>query len=81
MDWATDFHNMHDDVIKGNIFRVTGPLWRGFTGETGEFSSEGPVTQSFDAFFDRRLKKNVWTNSRGAGDLRRYRDRFDATVI
>ena len=80
MDWAPDFHNMHDGVIKGNIFRVTGPLGGGFTGETGEFHSERPVTQSFDAFFDRR-PKNVSRNSRGAGDLRRYRDHYDATVI
>ena len=36
----------------GNIFRVTGPL-------CGEFSSQRPVTRSFDVFFDqnKRLSK------------------------
>ena len=33
----------------GNIFRVTGPLRGGFT---GEFPSQRPVTLSFDVLFD-----------------------------
>ena len=40
----------------GNIFRVTGPLCREFTGP-GEFPTQRPVTRSFDVFFDRRLNK------------------------
>ena len=41
----------------GNIFRVTGPL-------CGEFTGSGPVTRSFDVFFDlslnKRLSKQPW---------------------
>ena len=45
-----------DDVIKGNIFRVTGTLWGEFT---GEFPSQRQVTRSFDVFFDLRLNKRL----------------------
>ena len=45
----------------GNIFRVTGPLCREFT---GEFPPQWPVTRSFDIFFDlcliKRLSKPSW---------------------
>ena len=34
-----------------NIFRVTGPLCEEFSGHD-EFSSQRPVTQSFDVLFD-----------------------------
>ena len=47
----------------GNIFRVTGPLCGEFTGP-GEFPAQGPVTRSFNVFFDlrlnRRLSKQPW---------------------
>ena len=47
----------------GNIFRVTGPLCREFTGP-GEFPAQRPVTWSFDIFFDlrpnKRLSKQSW---------------------
>ena len=48
----------------GNIFRVTGPLCREFTGP-GEFPAQRPVTRSFDVFFDlrrlnKRLRKQPW---------------------
>ena len=36
----------------GNIFRVTGPL-------CGEFTTQRPVTRSFDVFFDLRLNKRL----------------------
>ena len=50
----------------GNIFRVTGPL-------CGEFTTQrGPVTRSFDVFFDLRLNKRLskqpwgwWLRHRG----------------
>ena len=42
----------------GNIFRVTGPLCGEFTGP-GEFSTQRPVTRSFDVFFDLRLNKRL----------------------
>ena len=40
----------------GNIFRVTGPLCREFTG-SGQFPAQRPVTGSFNVFFDLRLNK------------------------
>ena len=60
----------------GNIFRVTGPLW---AESTGGFSSQRPVTRSFDVFFDLRLNK--WVNNRDAGDLRRRRAHYDVIVM
>ena len=47
---------IHDDVSKWKHFRVTGPLWGEFTGP-GEFTTQRPVTRSFDVFFDLRLNK------------------------
>ena len=47
---------------------------------TGEFSAQKPVTQSFDVFFDLRLNEG-WVNNREAGDLRRHRAHYDATVM
>ena len=38
------------------FFRVTGPLWREFTGP-GEFPTQRPVTRGFDVFFVLRLNK------------------------
>ena len=43
---------------------------------TGEFSSQKPVTRSFDDFFDLRLKKH-----RDAGDMGRHRAHYDVTVM
>ena len=42
----------------GNIFRVTGPVCGEFTGP-GEFTTQRPVTRSFDVFFDLRLNKRL----------------------
>ena len=42
----------------GNIFRVTGLLCGEFTGP-GEFTTQRPVTRSFDVFFDLRLNKRL----------------------
>ena len=52
------FDRLHDDVIKGNIFRVTGYLCGEFTGP-GEFPTQRPLTRSFDVFFDLRLNKRL----------------------
>ena len=38
------------------------------------------MTRGFDVFFDLRLK-NAWVNNRDAGDLRRHRSHYDATVM
>ena len=48
---------------------------------TGEFPTQRPVTQSFDIFFDLRLKKNDWTNYRDDGDLRPQRAHYDVIVM
>ena len=48
----------------GNIFRVTGPLCGETTGP-GEFTTQRPVTRSFDAFFDLRLNKRLSKHSWG----------------
>ena len=50
--------NHHDDVFKWKHFRVTGLL-------CGELSSDRPVTQSFDVFFDLRLNKRMSKQSWG----------------
>ena len=47
----------------GNIFRVTGPLCGEFTGHRW-IPSQGPVTRSFDVFFDLRLNKRLSKQSR-----------------
>ena len=63
----------------GNIFRVTGPLCREFTGP-GEFPIQRPVTRSFDVFFDLRLNKRLskqpwgWWFERLSWSLWRHRN-------
>ena len=47
---------------------------------TGEFHAQGPVTRSFNVFFDLRLI-NGWVNNREAGDLRIYRVHYDVIVM
>ena len=47
-----------------NIFRVTGLLCGEFTGP-GEFSTQRPVTRSFDVLFDLHLNKQMSKQSRG----------------
>ena len=64
---------------KGNIFRVTVPLWGEFTGLRWI-----PLTKASDAelwcfLYLRRTKG--WANNRDAGDLRRYRVHYDVTVM
>ena len=45
-----------------------------------EFPTQRPVTRSFDVFFDLRLNYG-WINNPEAGDLRRYRDHYDVTIM
>ena len=61
----------------GNMFHVTGHVCGEFT---GEFSTQRPVTLSFNVFFDLRLN-NGWINNGEAGDLRRYRAHYDFIVM
>ena len=53
----------HDDVIKWNIFHVTGPLCGEFTGHRW-IPLTMPVTRSFDVFFDLGLNKRLSKQSR-----------------
>ena len=54
----------------GNIFRVTGPLCGEFTGHRGALMFSLICAWT-----------NLWTNNRDAGDLRRHRAQYDATVM
>ena len=47
---------------------------------TDEFSSQRPVTRSFDVFFDLAWA-NGWVGNRDAGHLRRQSAHYDVTVI
>ena len=48
-----------------NIFRVTGHLCGEFTGHTGEFPEQKPLTRTLDIFFDLRLNKRLSKQSLG----------------
>ena len=58
----------------GNIFQVTSPLCGEFTSDRW-IPLQRRVMRSFNVFFDLRL------NKREAGNLRRHRAHYDATVM
>ena len=62
------------------VFSALLALCAGKSPVTSEFSSQRPVTRSFEVFFDLRLKKG-WVNNREAGGLGRYRANYDVTVM
>ena len=62
------------------IFSTLLAICEGNSPVTGEFSSQRPVTRSFDVFFDLRLNKG-WVNNRDAVDMRRHSAHYDANVI
>ena len=76
----TYFSKEHDDVIKWNIFRVTGPLCGEFTGHRWI-----PLTKASDVelscFLWSALWINSWVNTREAGDLRRHRAHYGVIVM
>ena len=47
---------------------------------TGEFPARRPVKRCFDVFFDLRLNEG-WVSNREAGEWRRHRAHYDATVM
>ena len=63
---------------KGNIFRVTGPLWRESTSHLWI-----PLTKTTDAELCILICAwiNNWTNSRYAGDLKPHRAHYNITVM
>ena len=56
-------------------------LYAGNSPFTGEFPSQGPVTRSFDVFFDLHQSINGWVNNREAGDFRRHYAHYDVIVM
>ena len=60
----------------GNIFRVTGPLCREFTGHWWI-----PLTKASDAELWCFLWSAAWVHNREAGDLRRHRAHYDVIVM
>ena len=52
------YNPIHEDVIKWKRFSASLVLCAGNSPVTGEFPSQRPVTQSFDVFFDLRLKQS-----------------------
>ena len=70
---------VHDDVIKWNIFRITGHLCEEFTGHR-----RFPCTKTSEAelwcFFICAWTYG-WVNNREAGDLRRHRAHYDVIVM
>ena len=64
----------------GNISRVTIPLLGELTGDCGEFTSQRPVTRSFDVFFDLRLNKHLSKQSWGWW-LRHHGAHYDVIIM
>ena len=73
--WVYMFHFMMT-ASNGNIFRVTGPLCREFTGHRW-FPTQRPLARSFDVIF----RINGWANNREAGDWRQHCAHCDVTVV
>ena len=61
---------------KGNIFRVTGPLCREFTGPRHKGQWRGALMFSLIC-----ARINSWVNNGEAGDLRRYRAHYGVIVM
>ena len=63
----------------GNIFRVTGLLWREFTDHRWIVLTKASDAEPW-CFVSSAPEKNDWVNNRKAGDLRRHRTHYDITV-
>ena len=64
----------------GNIFRVTGPLWRGFHRSPVDSPLKGQWRGAL-VFSLIYAWTNGWANNRDAGDLRRHHAHYDVTVM
>ena len=69
----------HDDVIKWNIFRITGHLCREFTGHRWIPSTKASDVELW--YFFICVWINSWVSNREADDLRRYRAHYDVIVM
>ena len=68
--------DIHDDVINGTIFRVTGPLCGEFTGHRWIPRTKSSGEELWCLFIC------AWTNvDRESGDLRRHYTHYDVTVM
>ena len=76
----TPTHYWHDDVIKWNIFRVTGPLWGESTGFPVDSHHKGQwrVTLMLSLIC---AWTNDWASNQDAGNLRRHRAYYDVIVM
>ena len=77
--WRTQFvisKDIHDDVINGNLFRVTGPLWGESIGHRWL-----PLTKaSFVELMFSLIWTNSWAKNRDASDLKHHRAHYDITM-
>ena len=78
--WSSCHYNIHDDVIKWKHFPRYWPFVRGI--------HRSPVNSPHKGQWRRALMFslfciwiNGWVNNRGAGDLRRYRAHYDASIM
>ena len=69
----------HDDVIKWKHFQRYWPFVRGIRRSPVDTPPQGPVTRSFEFFFDLRLNKRL--SNRDAGDLRHHGAHYDVIVM
>ena len=70
----------HDDVIKGNIFRVTGHLCGEFTGDRWISRIKASDTELW-CFLWSAPWIIGWVNAREAGNLRLHRGHYDVIVM
>ena len=64
----------------GNNFRVTGTLVPGIHRSSVNSPHKGQLRGAL-MFYLICTRTNVWVNNRDAGDLRRYRARYDVTLM
>ena len=77
---ATSPHTTHDDVIKWKHFPRYWPFVRGIHRSPVNSPHKGQWRGTLMFSLICTLL-NCWVNTREAGDLRRYRDHYDVTVM
>ena len=77
--FASQMHQCMMTSSNGNIFRVTDPLRREFTGPVNSpHKGQWRGALMFSLICARR---NDWVNNREAGDLKRHRGHYDVNVM
>ena len=72
---------IHDDIIKWKHFSRYWPFVRGTTGHRWISLTKVRGAELCCIIWSATEKKNGWTNTRYAGDLRRHRAYYDVTVM